>query len=683
VLFFVSHSPAANLIIHLDISTALLYSWHLTDINKKGLHLMTMQPSSSEMATANTWTAAHLEKATSTPPFSFVYDGKPAAEFLPTWKSSYSTKQLDDQRLERTLTYTDPKTGLEVRCVAVEFPNSAAVEWILYFKNTGKQDTPILSDIFTLDATFTRPLKGEFTLHHNTGDPNDSTWTFEPLETRLQPNTNLQLAPVAGFSCQGCLPYFNIDAGGQGFMLAIGWPGQWSAQFSRNAGQDLRITAGQQFARFKLHPGEEVRTPRIVLLHWEGDAVRGNNLWRRWMIAHNVPRPGGKFPHPWIGYGNSGLFDFCGMTEENQIEYIDRIVEEKIPVDLWWIDAGWYPIPEGAPWWNYGTWEYDRTRFPNGLKPVFDYARTKGLGALLWFCPEPVRPGTDLRLQHPEWLLGPEEFALLNLGNPEAWHWLVEHNDAFINELDLDVYRNDNDYGGLDVWRANDEPDRLGITEIGHVIGLLNFYDELLRRHPNLLIDNCCAGGRRNDIEMLRRSVPLWRSDIWGTPLYAQTQTYGMASWYPIFGHASSSPDLYMRYSSLFYISIADTDMRNQRDYTWLREWVPLAKQLAPNLLGDFYPLTPFSREDNVWMAWQFNRPEVGEGLVQAFRRPENNEETACLKLHDLVAEAQYEVTDIDENVPQKMSGQELMEKGLTVKITAKPGAAIITYKKA
>ena len=56
------------------------------------------------------------------------------------------------------------------------------------------------------------------------------------------------------------------------------------------------------------------------------------------------------------------------------------------------------------------------------------------------------------------------------------------------------------------------------------------------------------------------------------------------------------------------------------------------------NFYGDFWPLTPYSLENNVWMAWQFDRPEAGEGVVQAFRRAENGDESATFRLRGLDA---------------------------------------------
>ena len=96
------------------------------------------------------------------------------------------------------------------------------------------------------------------------------------------------------------------------------------------------------------------------------------------------------------------------------------------------------------------------------------------------------------------------------------------------------------------IWRANDAPDRQGITEIRHVTGYLAYWDELRRRHPDMLIDTCASGGRRNDLETLRRAVPLWRSDYgYDDPPAMQNLTYGLALWVPYFGTGIRSSNVY------------------------------------------------------------------------------------------------------------------------------------------
>ena len=84
-------------------------------------------------------------------PFSFVYGGKASAELLKEWKCERASRKLDEHRTERSSVWTDPSTGLQVRCVGIEYDDFPTVEWVVRFKNTGAQDTPILSDIQAVD----------------------------------------------------------------------------------------------------------------------------------------------------------------------------------------------------------------------------------------------------------------------------------------------------------------------------------------------------------------------------------------------------------------------------------------------------------------------------------------------------------------------------------------------------
>lgn len=650
------------------------------------------------MATLEKWVKVNFGSGLLVQAFSFVYGSEPSSELLKRWKFEQTQKRLDLNCTQHILSYTDPKTGLVVRCVAVQYHDFPTVEWTLYLKNTGSSDTPVIQDIQALDTSFSRGPKGEFFLHHNRGSYSSPT-DFQPITTALEKGTQIHVSAAGGLSTNGDhMPYFNIEWLHEGVIVVIGWPGQWAARFMRDKESGLRVHAGQELTHFKLHPGEEVRSPRIVLQFWKGDWIQAQNVWRRWMLAHNTPKPGGKPLKPIVAGGNSGLFHYIGVTEENQKFFIDRYLEEKIDIDWWWVDAGWYHVREGYPWLSYGTWEFDKKRFPNGLRPVFDYAHSKGLKTVLWFCPEPVRPGTWLHEKHPEWLLEPEEQPytvlalegelwhglLLNLAKPEVFQWLLNHVDRYITEQGIDVYRHDNDQAPLSRWRSLDTEDREGITEIRYVSNFLAFYDGLLQRHPNLLIDNCCAGGRRNDVETLRYSVPMWKSDYSGKkPVGMQCQTYGLALWIPFFGHKSGQLDPYLFRSNMHPGNVVGLDMRDKKlDYDMVRQLISQLRQIAPNLLGDYYPLTPYSLDNDVWMAWQFDRPKAGEGMVQAFRRAESSNENVTFKLRGLDCKAKYTVNDLDIDNPCELTGKDLMKNGLPVRIPNQPGAAVITYKK-
>jgi alpha-galactosidase len=620
---------------------------------------------------------------TTDPFFSFTYDGKPSAELLRTWERKRETARLDAQRTQHTLTYTDPQTGLVVRCVGIEYHDFPTVEWTLYLKNTSDRDTPILSDIQAVDTRFERNAQGEFTLNHHVGSP-CTQYDYQPLQTVLGPRQEKRVAAAGGRPTNSDLPYFNLEWPGEGVIVVVGWPGQWAATFTRDADIGTRIRAGQELTHLKLLPGEEIRTPLVVLQFWQGDRLRAQNVWRRWMVAHSIPRPGGKLPAPQFAACSSHQFgEMIHADSASQIFFIDRYLEEGLKLDYWWMDAGWYWNKTGWP--NTGTWEVDTDRFPGGFRPITDHAHEKGVRSIVWFEPERVTPGTWLYENHPEWLLGQEGGQkLLNLGNREAREWLTGHVDKLLTEQGIDLYRQDFNMDPLDYWRASDSAERQGITEIRHVEGYLAYWDELRRRHPDMLIDSCASGGRRNDLETMRRAVPLLRSDYILEPIGQQCHTYGIASWLPFWGTGFNATDAYTFRSTLCPHITGCYDMRrNDIDYASARKLLAEWRSVAPMILyGDYYPLTPYSRETSQWMAWQFDRPDEGDGLVQAFRRPDSVYEVARLRLRGLTPEATYAVRTADDGSETEVTGRDLMEPGIAVPIPDRPGAALLTYRR-
>ena len=469
---------------------------------------------------------------TSELPISFVYDGQSSDDLLAAWPKKVTRQNLDSSRTQHTLSWTDPRSGLEVRCVAVEYSDFPVAEWTIFFKNTGQSDTAILENVQALDAKFERRSEGEFVLNGNKGD-----WcapqSYEPYEITLGPGSTQRFAPDGGRPTNGPKgwPYFNLQSPGVGMIFAVGWPGQWACSFLRDPVRGLRNVAGQQVTHLLLKPGEQIRTPLIAALFWQGsDRVRAQNLWRRWFLAHNIPRLNGKTPPPMVQMQCYRTFEKGG--EQDLFDTVTEFNQAGIAVDLCWRDAGWYPCK--GSWPNTGTWELDPQRYPRGWRPFSDWLHQQGKKFIVWFEPERVGDRESwLAVNHPDWILGGN---LFNLGHPDAWNWVVAHIDTMLTEQGIDYYRQDFNMDPLGNWRANDAPNRRGMTEIKYVTGYLAFWDELRRRHPGMLIDSCASGGRRNDLETLRRAVPLLRSDYqFGheATLPNQGHTYGISSWIP------------------------------------------------------------------------------------------------------------------------------------------------------
>ena len=628
-------------------------------------------------------------------PFSFVYDGRPSAELLPTWTCTRTAVALDAVRTQHVVTYTDPKTALELRCVAIEYLDFPTVEWTLYFKNTGTQDTPIIEGIQALDLGMERGDTGEFLLHHNIGSPANGS-DYGPLETKLEAKSSKRIGAAGGRPTNTDWSYFNIESTVRdGLIAVVGWPGQWSAEFKRDEAKGLRLVAGQELTHFKLLPGEEVRSPLIALQFWKGDWNRSQNIWRRWMMAHSMPKPGGQLPAPMVeGCSSRAYEEMIKANTDTQLMFIDRYKEESIKIDYWWMDAGWYIQQTGWP--QVGTWEVDPARFPEGLKPISKHAHENNVKILVWFEPERVAEGTWLTQNHPEWILGGDKGGLLNLGDDAAREWLTNHVDTLLTEQGIDLYRQDFNMDPLSFWRKNDTEDRQGITEIKHVTGYLAYWDELRRRHPDMLIDSCASGGRRNDLETMRRAVPLWRSDYAFEPNGHQGMTYGISLWLPFhgtgtvacvdapyYGNGRTPVQPYAFWSNVAPSINCGIDFRvKDIDYTALRQLFSAWRGINANYYGDFYPLTKYTLDKDAWIAWQFDRPEMGEGVVQIFRRAESVFTGAALLLKGLDPAAQYALTNVMTSETITLSGEALMSQGLPVTMKERPEALILAYRK-
>ena len=120
---------------------------------------------------------------------------------------------------------------------------------------------------------------------------------------------------------------------------------------------------------------------------------------------------------------------------------------------------------------------------------------------------------------------------------------------------------------------------------------------------------------------------------------------------------------------------------RKDLDYGLLRKLTAEWRQIAACYQGDYYPLTSYNRNEHRWLAWQFDRPEQGDGVVEAFRREKAEEVSTTFRLTGLDPGARYQVTDLQSQKTLTFSGSELVEHGLIVPIEAKPGEAVMRYE--
>ncbi|MBE6761579.1 MAG: hypothetical protein E7551_04765 [Ruminococcaceae bacterium] len=642
--------------------------------------------------------------------FDFIYGGTPFGEL------EYEISKTENGNTLTTI--YSLSTGLKITNVLTK--HGDAYEWVNYFENTSDTDSEIISDLWDcavqLPLPYEEPYKPsaylpdikDMTLIYNpcgsnhiynefTSDAETTVWNRKKGEIRV--GQTKSYAPLRGRSSYGIAPFFNIHKSGEGYVIAIGWTGQWNCSITRNE-DSVTLKSKIEATNFKLLSGERIRTSSIVIMPYKNcDFNTSQNKWRR-LVKSDFSL-----------IGSEGREKYCpicasiwgGMKTSSILKRLEIIKEHNLPYEYIWMDAGWCggdtkPTPdefEGDWAMHTGDWQVSPLIHPGHLTDVAEAIHKMGKKFILWFEPERVLYHLPIVAKHPEYFLTLPNAGnlLLDLGNPKAFDYCCKTIGDLIEKIGVDCYRQDFNMDPIDYWRSNENDDRKGIAEIKHITGLYAFWDYLLERFPHLIIDNCASGGRRIDIETLRRSVPLWRSDYQCAGNYpnegSQCHQLGFNTWLPYSGtgggrdydtyriRSSYSPGLTTNYAYSEHSNFGN----DPENLLWITARITELKKLRLIMDEDFYPLTSVSDNDDIWSALQFDHPSTKDGAVLLFRRKNAPYETAIFTLRNIDENAVYIFTDADNNNTFTLMGSELKEKGFKITVPEKETAKIYFYK--
>lgn len=585
-------------------------------------------------------------------------------------------------------------TGLEGwRLIPREYPSENAIEWQARLQAPAEMEPPLYTELQSADFVVRFDSDSPVTLHWSKGSRAEAS-DFQPRDDVLTVGKPVVLQSFGGRSSDGVLPYFNLASDGGGLIVAVGWSGDWKATFNLLGEGKVRVTAGLARSRFKLRAGERVRLPSILLLAYRGRWIDGQNRFRRLMLRHFTPTSYPPMELMPVAASVHGMFGFNETSESELVKLAGDIAALKLPLDTFWLDAGWneggFPAAQGNP-------NADPKRFPRGLAPVGAAARQAGMRFLVWFEPERAMRGSWLDRERRTWLLEPagtppelrylenDGFRLLDLGRAEARNWALDSIGAHIRDAGIAIYRQDFNVYPSFFWRTGEADDAVGLREIRYTNGLYEFLDELARRHPGLIMDNCASGGRRLDFELMRRCVALWRSDnCWddqSAPRNLQAMTHGLSHWLPLHGLGASSTDAVMLRSGMGACASYAINFRDLAAVARLRQHLDRYLKVRALFAADFYPLTEWSTDPAKWLAFQFHDEGTGQGLVQAFCGTGAPQQGPRLMLRGLEPDRFYTITDWDNpSAPIKRRGAELARTGIEVRSQGGNTAIVLEY---
>ncbi len=570
-----------------------------------------------------------------------------------------------------------PDKSVTVSAQKTLYEEFDAIEWVMQHENHGTEKSGILSSINDADVFLPlsvptpkkpgyMPKAGDLCVIAMNGmiDPD----YYRDDDTRSAAEFNLSyeyldkvqgrkrcFANTACRSSDGTMPFFDVTANGGGYIVAIGWTGDWRAEFV-GSDEGVRFKAGLKTTHFYLEPFERLRTSSILVMAYTPEEDKYNKF-RRLIKKH--------FSHKRSEEIRDGILAFelwGGLPSEEMKKRIRELSANGIRFEDVWLDAAWYgdcqnciSAYEGDWWEQAGNWKVNRRVHPNELRDVAACAEQNGMRLMLWLEPERAMDITEVTKAHPEWFLKLENNPsyLLNYGCEEALNHVYHVIEKHVEDLHLSCYRQDfNEYHVDAFFAKNDTEDRRGITEIKHITGMYRLWDSLHEKFPDLLIDNCAGGGRRIDIETLKRSIPFFRSDYQcnfnENPEVLQTHNANISLILPYNGCTSKTKsDTYAirsAYSSsfggAFYNAVFQT--MSKEDLLWAKKITDEYRSIRRYFSKDFYNHASIVFDPTSWAIFQYHDPETESGIVMAFRREASPFDRVTVKLNGLQSGRSY-----------------------------------------
>jgi len=583
----------------------------------------------------------------------------------------------------------------------------AVTEWIPTLVNNAPRRSGRVTELRSLATSW--QTRGPVDFYGNNGSTTNAPDDF--LDRIERDIDVVELIPEGGHSLDGILPFFALTDQHDSLAIGIGWSGQWCTTLRHSSGT-LQVEVGLPNVGFVLRPWESVRLPSILLARAPGaSADHARHLVRSHLMNHVVPKTaGGQSPSytatstMYYSLSSNPLFGTQTISEEAEIAHVERAAA--LGFETFMIDATWYG--NTSTWdMEVGNWYPRRSDLPRGLRPVSDRAHEMGMKFIFWMEPERAHPESEWARTHPDLFLAfadetspyrrPtwQNMMVLNLADPRAVDLAFSKISALITEFNSDFLRYDFNIKPLTAWYAADGLDRVGITEIRYVEGLYALWDRLLAAHPGLVIENIASGGRRIDLETLRRSIPLWRSDYLMDKMDAkprvmdianQIQGWGLGHWTGDHYGLIGTYDAYAVRSVLatgFFAFSALPENEQDPEYANVIAAVAENKRLRPLICEERIGLIAPDPEKEAWTAFQHHRRSDSSGIIVALRDPGADSNSVTLRPEHIDVRSMYQVTRWDDyraTPATRIAGAELKE--MLVSIPQTRSSVLVEYQR-
>jgi alpha-galactosidase len=621
------------------------------------------------------------------PDFEFIFDN-----ISYSGESSWSLvaiKQISDalQGSGASVTLKSKDKKLELTLKYLLYPNSPAIRKNLVIKNLSKKEAGLESvDIEKFNITkYWGPT---------------FSWIFSDYGRRRS------IGPYEG-NIQDALVILHHQNRKEGIVIGNEASGvmKRTAAFKEGLNISTGLTHKNNAFPFRkwIKPGEEFETPQVFTMLYNNTKDPDEIL--------NTAVP--DFVRKNMGIRLSTLTDKPTFVY-NTWEPFNKKINEKLIMELakaaagagmkeFVIDDGWQD--------NYGDWGIDKKKFPNGLKPVFDYIKSLGMKPGLWVSIGTASPDSKVYQQHPEWFVKNKE------GKP--YSLVIDDNDKYTacfgtgwNEYIKGVLtRLTMEYGleylKLDFsvvtspYRYNNEES--GCYAVGHpghkdhreslytnYEPMWKLFDDLHQAKPGLFIDctfETLGGLQAIDYALLKHAEGDWLSNYNEPDETTDLQVRNMAWWRSpamaatalVIGNPKMDDKGWqMHIKSLagaLPIMLGDPrklSTENLKIYRGYANWLQMmqSKHDVMSYRQDIKGLG--EPREGMWDGFQRINTETQSGGIIGVFRHGAPEAKRVVTINYLAPAKTYEVKSMDGKVITSLPGLELKTKGFEVEVMGK-----------
>ena len=305
---------------------------------------------------------------------------------------------------------------------------------------------------------------------------------------------------------------------GNAYGVSFIYSGGFKIQMEKDQVDGIRLVCGLDDEEFlwKLAPGETFVTPEAALSYSEKGLTVLSDQFQKAYHANLIRSPWKDKKRPTLV--NNWEATYFGFDAEKLLKIAGEAAD--LGLDMLVLDDGWFGKRDDDNS-GLGDWFVNEKKLGCTMKELVDRVNALGLKFGIWLEPEMVSEDSELYRMHPDWVLqipGREpnrsrNQLVLDLSRKEVREYMKKFINDTLSCANISYVKWDMNRSVDNVYSAADPTLSQGAVRHKYVLGLYEVMEDMLTRHPDLLLEGCSGGGGRFDAGMLYYAPQIWCSD--------------------------------------------------------------------------------------------------------------------------------------------------------------------------